>query len=97
MEDWQIVLSIVGLILSVLIPLLIHVKNSNKAAHDQIGKNIGKVEDRVGKVEEKVGKVEEKVDAGFIRVNNDITTLNRSVGRVEGALGGPSENAQDRP
>ena len=84
MEDWQIVLPIVGLILGVLIPLLIHFNNVNRAAHTEIGKNIGKVEG--------------KVDDGFKVVNSDIKDLNRSVGRLEGSLrpaGRPSEGGQD--
>ena len=72
MEDWQMVLAIVVPILGVLIPLLIHFNNVNRDAHKEIGKNIGKVED--------------KVDDGFKVVNTDIKDLNRSVGQLEGSL-----------
>ena len=50
MEDWQIVLSIVGLILGVLIPLLIHFNNINRDAHTEIGKNIKSVDGKVDEV-----------------------------------------------
>ena len=72
MEDWQMVLAIVVPILGVLIPLLIHFNNVNRDAHKEIGKNIGKVEN--------------KVDDGFKVVNADIKGLNRSVGQLEGSL-----------
>ena len=43
-------------------------------------------------------KIGDKVDTGFRVVNTDIKELNRSVGRIEGALGitgRPSEGGQD--
>ena len=43
------------------------------------------------KAHEKIG---EKVDNGFTGVNNELKELNRAVGRVEGALGRPSESGQ---
>lgn len=57
MEDWQIVLSIVGAILVVLVPLLVHFNKLNREAHDDIGKNINRVEGKVDKVEGKVDEV----------------------------------------
>ena len=39
MEDWQMVFAIVVPILAVLVPFLIHIKNTNKDAYDQIGRN----------------------------------------------------------
>ena len=56
----------------------------NRAAHTEIGKN--------------VGRVEKKVDDGFAVVNADIKGLIRSVGRLEGpprTTGRPSEGGRD--
>ena len=39
MEDWQMVFAIVVPVLAVLVPFLIHIKNTNRDAHDQIGRN----------------------------------------------------------
>ena len=91
MEDWQIILSILGPILGA----LWYFHKVNKEAHDNIGENIKGVKKDLG---ENIDRVEGKVDGGFRGLNSDIKDLNRSVGRLEGSLQPfrrPSEDGQD--
>ena len=48
MEDRQMVFAIVVPILAVLVPFLIHIKNTNRDAHDQIGRNFNTMLSTVG-------------------------------------------------
>ena len=57
MEDWQIVFSIVGMILIVVVPLLFHFNKVNAEAHKTIGENIKGVAGEVKKVDGKVDEV----------------------------------------
>lgn len=91
MATWQavaFVFAIVVPILGVLVPFLIHIKNSNAEAHKQIGMNINRVEDELGaglnRVENKVDRVENKVD----EVNLFLRDM--GWGRRGGATGGDS-------
>lgn len=74
MENWQatvgFVFAIVVSILAVMVPFLIHVKKSNKEAHDGIVKNIERVEG--------------KVDEGFKEVRADIKVLIAGVSLLKG-------------
>ena len=81
MATWQavaFVFAIVVPILGVLVPFLIHIKNSNAEAHKQIGMNINRVESKVDRVENKVDEV-------------NLFLRDMGWGRRGGATGGDSD------
>ena len=101
-EVWSIIAAILG----VLVPLLIYFNKVNRDAHRVIGENIKGVKTELEadikgvntELKADIKGVEGKVDDGFKDLTSDIKELNRSVGRLEGALGTtgrPSETRKD--
>ena len=101
-EVWSIIAAILG----VLVPLLIYFNKVNRDAHRVIGENIKGVKTELEadikgdntELKADIKGVEGKVDEGFKDLTSDIKELNRSVGRLEGALGTtgrPSETRKD--